>query len=360
MKKTITLLLAVMMCFGLMSCGKNNTENDANNTETYEIAMITGAGSINDKSINQKTWEGIIAYADVNKLTCKYYDPAAQTSEARLEAIQSAIEKGAKILITPGNEFADAVYEAQDLYPEADFVLIDGEAHDSTGSDYKTSQNTTCVLFAEEEAGYLAGYAAVKDGYTKLGFIGGEDVPAIIRYGYGFVQGANDAAVEKGIYIEMKYKYSGVSDASTEIQATAASWYGEGTEVIFGCGGKLAEAVISAAKMAGTKAIGMDIDPSATDGIVVTSAMKEVGTAVQMILEKYYDEKFPGALTTTLTAADNAVGLPIGSSQFRTFTASEYESVYDKLAKGYITIPRDTDVASADLLTLTNVRVSIR
>jgi basic membrane protein A and related proteins len=304
--------------------------------------------------------EGITAYADDNKLTSKYYDPTAQTSEARLEAIQSAIQNGAKIIVTPGNEFSDAVYEAQDLYPEANFILIDGEAHDSTGSDYKTSQNTTCILFAEEEAGYLAGYSAVKDGYTKLGFIGGEAVPAIIRYGYGFVQGANDAAVEKGIYVEMKYKYAGVSDASSEVQAIAATWYGEGTEVIFGCGGKLTESVISAAKTAGTKAIGTDKDPSDTDSVVVTSAMKEVGTAVQMILEKYYDEKFPGALTTTLTAADNAVGLPIETSRFRTFTAREYENVYEKLAKDYITIPRDTDVASADLITLTNVMVSIR
>ena len=190
MKKFLVILLALVMVLSTAACGGKTTDKTAE-TKTYDIAMITDIGSIDDKSFNQGTWEGIVAYADKNKITHKYYKPTEQTTDAYLAAIQLAVEGGAKVVVTPGYLFEEPVFKAQDLYPDVKFILIDGNPHNADYSVYKTADNAVGIVFAEEQSGYLAGYAAVKDGYTKLGFMGGMAVPAVVRYGYGFAQGAD-------------------------------------------------------------------------------------------------------------------------------------------------------------------------
>ena len=202
------------------------------------IAMITDIGSIDDKSFNQGTWEGIVAYAEEHGITHKYYKPTEQTTDAYLAAIQLAVEGGAKIIVTPGFLFEEPIFIAQDLYEDVHFILIDGNPHNADYTEFRTNDNTVGIVYAEEQSGYLAGYAAVKDGYTKLGFMGGMAVPAVVRFGYGFAQGAEAAAEELGIdSIELKYHYTGNFDATPETQTLATSWYAEGVEVIFACGG---------------------------------------------------------------------------------------------------------------------------
>jgi basic membrane protein A len=145
------------------------------------------------------TWEGVVAFAEENGKTHKYYKPTEQSTDAYLAAIQLAVEGGAKIIVTPGFLFEEPIYLAQDLYEDVYFVLIDGNPHNADSTEFRTEENAVGILFAEEQSGYLAGYAAVKDGYTKLGFMGGMAVPAVVRFGYGFVQGAEAAAAELGI-----------------------------------------------------------------------------------------------------------------------------------------------------------------
>ncbi|MBE6034192.1 MAG: BMP family ABC transporter substrate-binding protein [Clostridiales bacterium] len=363
MKKFLAIVLALVLVLGLVACGEKETPE--NKTEdTYEIAMITDVGEIDDKSFNQGTWEGIKAYAEENKITHKYYKPTEESVDAYLAAIQLAVEGGAKIVVTPGYLFETPIYKAQELYKDVHFILIDGNPNDGdystdAGPTYRTDDNTVGIVFAEEQAGYLAGYAAVMDGYTKLGFMGGMAVPAVIRFGYGFAQGADAAAKELGLdNVDLKYHYTGGFIATPEAQTLASSWYADGTEVIFACGGKVGDSVMKAAEASKGKVIGVDVDQSKDSDTVITSAMKGLAPAVQSALADYYADKFPGGQSLTLGAAQDGVKLPMETSKFETFTKDDYDAVYDQLVKGTITLKKD-DVKSVDQLGLSKVKVRV-
>ncbi len=366
MKKFLAIVLALVLVLGLVACGDKKEAAKDNTKETYEIAMITDVGEIDDKSFNQGTWEGIKAYAEKNNISHKYYKPTEQTEDAYLAAIQLAVKGGAKIVVTPGYLFEVPIYRAQEMYPEVHFVLIDGYPNDGTkdangNTTAAPAKNSVGIKFAEEQSGYLAGYAAVIDGYTKLGFMGGMAVPAVVRYGYGFAQGADAAAKELGLAagsIEMKYNYTGGFDATPEVQTLASSWYSDGTEVIFGCGGKVGNAVMAAAESAKGKVIGVDVDQSSESDTVITSAMKGLAASVQSMLSDYYGDKFPGAQSLTLGAAEDGVQLPMDTSKFNTFTKDDYDAVYKQLASGEIKLQKD-DVKSADQLGLSYVKVQV-
>jgi basic membrane protein A len=358
MKKLLVILLAFVMVLGLAACGG---EEPAEEPEAgSEIAMITDLGSIDDKSFNQGTWEGIVAYAEENGITHKYYKPTEQSTDAYLAAIQLAVEGGAKVIVTPGFLFEEPIFLAQDLYPEVTFILIDGNPHNTDYSVYHTASNTVGIVFAEEEVGYLAGYAAVKDGYTKLGYMGGMAVPAVIRYGYGFVQGAEAAAAEMGITsLDLKYFYTGNFDATPENQTQAASWYAEGVEVIFAAGGLVGNSVMSAAEAAGKAVIGVDVDQSAESDTVIVSAMKGLATSVWDNLDAYYNGTFPGGEGLVYGASNDGVSLSMDSAKFTTFSQADYDALFAKLADGSVSIKNDTDAALPTDLGLSIVKITL-
>lgn len=360
MKKIFALLLAVVMVFGLTACGGGAAPEETTTPETFEIAMITDIGSIDDKSFNQGTWEGIVAYAEENGITHKYYKPTEQSTDAYLAAIQLAVEGGAKVIVTPGFLFEEPIFIAQDMYPEVSFILIDGNPHNADYTEFRTNENAVGIVFAEEQSGYLAGYAAVKDGYTKLGFMGGMAVPAVVRYGYGFAQGAEAAAVEMGLAsVDLKYHYTGNFDATPENQTQAASWYAEGTEVIFAAGGLVGNSVMSAAEAAGKLVIGVDVDQSPESDTVISSAMKGLAAAVQSALDAYYNGSFPGGEALVYGADKDGVKLPMDASKFNTFSQADYDKVFGDLASGSIALKKDTDAASAAELGLSIVKVTV-
>jgi len=355
MKKMVAIVLVLVLVLSLAACGGGAPAEPT----TYDIAMITDVGTIDDKSFNQGTWEGVVAYAEENGITHKYYKPTEQSTDAYLAAIQLAVEGGAKIVVTPGFLFEEPIYLAQELYPEVNFILIDGNPHNADYSDFRTDANTVGIVFAEEQSGYLAGYAAVKDGFTKLGFMGGMAVPAVVRFGYGFVQGAEAAAKEMGIAsIDLKYHYTGGFDATPEVQTLASSWYAEGTEVIFACGGAVGFSVMSAAEAADAKVIGVDVDQSGESDTVITSAMKGLAAAVQKELAAYYAEEFPGGEALVLGADADGVALPMDTSKFTTFSQADYDAVYATLVDGSVVLKKDSDVDSAMKLGTTIVKVT--
>jgi basic membrane protein A and related proteins len=357
MKKVLSLLLSSILIFGLATLTGCSSKDSG--TSTYDIAMITDIGTIDDKSFNQGTWEGIVSYAEKNKITHKYYKPTEQSTDAYLAAIQLAVQGGAKVIVTPGFLFDEPIYKAQDLYPNVKFILIDGTPHNADFTDFKTGTNTVGITFAEEQSGYLAGYAAVKDGYTKLGFMGGMALPAVMRFGYGFVQGAEAAAKEMGISnIDLKYHYTGDFLATPETQTLAASWYADGTQVIFGCGGAVGNSVMSAADAAKAKVIGVDVDQSSESATVITSAMKGLAVAVQSTLDQYYASKFPGGQNLVYGADKDGVQLPMSTSKFTKFTQAEYDAVYAKLKAGEIKILKDTDVTDVSQIPVSIVKVT--
>lgn len=351
MKKLIALLLAVVMVACVFAgCGNN---------KAAEIYMITDKGDINDKSFNQGTWEGIEAWAKKNDVGCAYLKPADATDAEYVNSIEQAINAGAKVIVTPGFLFEVPIYTVQEKYPDVKFILIDGNPHSADYADYKTASNTVGITFQEEQVGYLAGYAAVMDGHTKLGFMGGQAVPAVIRYGYGYVQGANAAAAEKGITVEMMYTNTDGFAATPEAQAMAASWYQGGTEIIFGCGGSLGNSVFAAAQAENGLSIGVDVDQSAESATIVTSAMKGLASAVGQMLDAYKAGSFPGGQNLVMGAKDNAVSLAMDTAKFTTFDQAAYDALFAKLASGEVTLKVDTDAESADKLDTPNCTVTV-
>ena len=321
---------------------------------TYEIALVTDVGNIDDKSFNEGTWNGVKAYAEANGKTYNYYRPSEDSTEARVETIKSAIEKGAKVVVCPGYLFEDAIFDVQGQFPDVQFLLIDGEPHSADYSVFETTSNTHCILYQEEQAGYFAGYAAVKDGYSKLGFLGGMAVPAVVRFGYGFVQGVNDAALELGIEkdIDVKYWYSDVFWPLPEIKTKMSAWFTEGTEIVFACGGGIYLSAQAAAEEAGTKLIGVDVDQAGESELIITSAMKELANSVVLSLTKLYENggSWPAdyaGQTAVLGAADSCVGLPTdaGSWRFDSFTLDEYLALFDAVKAGTVAISNAIDEA---------------
>ncbi len=314
---------------------ENNNNNNANNNkpEGYELALVTDVGTIDDKSFNQGAWEGLSKYATEKNKTHKYYQPAEATTAAYIDTIALAVKGGAKLIVCPGYKFSEAVFEAQTTYPDVKFIILDSQPE--KGEDKTIKDNVYAVYYAEHQAGFLAGYAAVKDGYTKLGFMGGMAVPAVKHYGYGFVLGAETAAKEMGIdKIDMKYHYTGGFAATPEAKTTAASWYQSGTQVIFGCGGAVGNSVMAAAQDNNGKVIGVDVDQSNESATVITSAMKELNKSVYDAIALFYEGKFPGGKIVTLDVKTEGVGLPLKTSKFQKFTEADYGAVYAKLVSG--------------------------
>lgn len=346
MKNKLALFLALVLVLSVFAgCG---SKDGINTDGTYELALITDVGDIDDESFNQACWEAVVEYAEANTIDYAYYRPSEDADQARIESIESAIAKGAETIVCPGYLFETAVYDMQDAHPDVNFILIDGEPHDADYADYSTSSNVYCILYQEEQAGYLAGYAAVKDGYTKLGFCGGVDVPAVIRYGYGFVLGADDAAAEMGIEVDINYYYCGSFGPSDDLQTKMSSWYTSGTEVVFACGGALYLSVVAAADAANAKVIGVDVDQASVSDTIITSAMKQLKNSTILALTALYDNDgtWPAAysgVTANLGAADDCVGLPVEDDSWRlnTFTVAEYEALFDKLVSGEIVVSND-------------------
>lgn len=356
MKKVlgIVLILALVIvgAFAITGCKK---------ADTYEIALITDVGNIDDMSFNQGTWEGVKAFAEEKDITYKYYRPSEDTNDARVTTIEQAITAGAKVVVCPGYLFETAIFDVQDQYPEVKFILLDGTpnngAYDATRVE-KTAENTTCILYKEEQAGYLAGYAAVMEGYRSLGFIGGMAVPAVVRYGYGFVEGADDAAAELGLVanaVSVKFDYAGSFGPSAELQTKMDSWYKDGVEVIFSCGGGICSSVFSAAADNNAKSIGVDVDQSNLSDTVITSAMKGLAVSVQAVLEGIYSETptFAGGETTVMGAAEDAVGLPTATWSMTEFTEAEYTALFEDLADGTITV--NNQIAAVPTPSLVNL-----
>lgn len=372
MKKFLVLLLAALMVFAFAACGGGGGEEPAadsgdaaavsfddidDNCEsadgTYQIAMVTDVGQLKDGSFNQFTWNGCKMYAYENDKTYKYYQPANganATDEDRIKAMTDACDAGAEVIVTPGFMQQTALEAVAPKYPEVQFIFIDGW---DLGLD-----NVLGVSYQEEQAGYLAGYATVMEGYTKLGFSGGGGGtnPACCRYGYGFAQGANDAAGEKGEKIEMRYswEYGSQFSASDDLQAMLAGWYNAGTEAIFVCGGTMFNSGAAAAEAADGAIIGVDVDQSKDSDAVITSACKGLAQSVQISLGNFYDSGLQkGALV--LGAADDAVGLPVDTWSLQNWSVDEYNALFEKIKAGEVTISNDETVSDPSTAGLDNI-----
>ena len=317
----------------------------------YQVAFVTDVGQLKDKSFNQGTYDGVKLYAANNGKSYKYYQPAngnEATDEDRVAAFTLACDNGAEIVVAAGFLQAAALEVAAKAYPDVHFVFIDGWA--------MGLENVAAIAFQEHQSGYLAGYAAVMEGYTKLGFTGGGGGTnaACQRFGYGFLQGVEAAAAELNIEAEVKYSwaYGASFSASNELLAMATGWYQTGTDVIFCCGGSMFSSVVAAASAEDCAVIGVDVDQSFESPTVITSAMKGLADATQWALAKHFAGEWADIsdVGTSLGAADNAVGLPTATWSLENWSVADYEAMFAKIVAGeleisdeLITVPESTD-----------------
>ncbi len=393
MKRTIALLLALVMVFALCACGNKEEAKPSDNAaeSEYRVAMITDYGDITDQSFNQTTYEACKAFCEENSIDFTYYKPAGDNTPDRIAMVEKAVDEGYNVIVMPGFAFAGTISGTQDQYPDVKFIALDVSEYDITSSFYKTdangnvtdelldpnnephiASNVYSAVYQEELCGYMAGYAAVKLGYTKLGFLGGMAVPAVQRYGYGFVQGCDAAAAELNTTVDVKYAYGNQFFGDADITAAMDTWYGSGTEVVFACGGGIYTSAVDAAKkVEGAKVIGVDVDQagviadySETEGMTVTSAMKGLAPTVktmltETILNNNWD-KYAGKVETLgLVSGDdpeaNYVQIPMESTQWADgkFTQDDYKALVKAMFDG--TVKVSSDISAMPATTAANV-----
>lgn len=384
MKKSALLLLSASL-LTLVACGDNG------NDDALKIALVTDSGTLNDHNFNQTSWEAVNDWAVANgggtvknnivsngSIHTMYYQPTSSSAEfttaERVAAVEAAVEWGAKFVVLPGYLFQPVVKQVQERYKDVCFLALDCVNQDSDNdyTEYKLEANVSMTQYQEEQAGFLAGYGAVKDGLTKLGFIGGMAVPAVQRYGYGYVQGAEKAATELGLAdgaVKMDYYYAGAFASTTEATEFATSWYNNGTETIFACGGAVYNSVTTGLSQAtnkdGKSWIGVDtnqhadtsIQPAGTREKLLTSAMKGLGTSIKEALTSWKDNenKFDAkhsAKIQTLGINQDAVALPTeattgdkGCWGFKKWTEADYAKLVADMKAGTVTVSNDTSKA---------------
>ena len=405
MKKILALLLAVVMVLSLVACATTEKPDDkapadttpADNTpaeqpeetpaeqpeqpeETpaeqpeeapaesdYAVAMITDYGDITDQSFNQTTYEACKEFCEANGVKFNYFKPAGDNTADRVAMIEKAIDEGYNVVVMPGYAFGEAIKETAESNSDTTFIALDVGAGD-LGEDYVVPANLYCAVYQEELCGYMAGYAAVKLGYTKLGFLGGMAVPAVVRYGYGYVQGVDAAAKELDITVDLKYAYGNQFSGDADITAAMDTWYQGGTEIVFACGGGIYTSAAEAAAKVGGKVIGVDVDQkgiidgSYGEGMTVTSAMKGLAPTVKHLLSEVLAGNFAnyGGKIDTLglvsaNPEENYVQIPTASTQFEDgkFTADDYAALVSAMFDGTVTVSNDITAMPA----VTNVNV---
>ena len=402
MKKLLAMLLVLAMISCLfVACANNDSETDApttaptdesktnestdnsdatepdDNNGDVKIAMITDYGDITDQSFNQTTYEACKEFCEANGLDFNYFKPSSDNDADRIAMVESAIDEGYNVIVMPGYAFANTIKATAETYSDVTFIALDVGDGDLNPTDengelideyYELPANAYSAVYQEELCGYMAGYAAVKLGYTKLGFLGGMAVPAVVRYGYGFVQGVDAAAKELDINVEMKYVYGGLFYGSADITAVMDTWYSQGTEVVFACGGGVYTSAAEAAAKVNGKLIGVDVDQSGIidgaygEGMTVTSAMKGLAPTVKYMLGEVLAGNFAnhgGKIETLgLVSGDdpeaNYVQIPMESTQWSdSFTQDDYKALVAGMFDGTIVVSNDTTAEPA----VTNVVV---
>ena len=323
-----------------------------------KVALTCDTGTIDDESFNQACWTAVSGYMGDD---CQYYIPEADASdEDRETMIRQAVNDGAEVIVCVGYLYGASLAWAAEQYPDVKFIAVDVTQGD-IGTD-EIPSNCYCITFKEEQAGYLAGYAIAKDGKTKLGFLGGMAVPAVIRYGYGFVQGADAAAQELGTNIDINYFYGGQFYGDANITSRMEGWYSNGTQVVFACGGGIYTSAVEAALKNNGYVIGVDVDQNyigangVADGTYaynpfITSAMKGLTEAVNTALADIDAGSWgdiAGSNGNFGLEDGDYIGLPTDADSwnFESFTTDEYEEVKGKIKSGEITVDNSSDDAT--------------
>lgn len=330
---------AFALCFALGGCGGQEEAIPEENVD-YEIALVTDDGLINDGGHSEVAWNAIVDFGGTNGISHKYYKAAEPTDSAFEEIIRTAINRGAGLVIIDNSSMQEVAYNMQKEYPEISFAMTESEPYDENG-DIRVDKNTVAVAFDSGQAGFLAGYTAVNEGFASVGFIGQSESDEIKGFGYGFVKGANRAAKERCSTVSMKYLYCDDSMDSEAVSKMAADMYDDGVECIFAAGGNIQDPVIEAADLHDGKVIGSITDQSSKSERVITSATYDISGAVKKLLKEYKSGEFPGGEIIRYNAFNKGIGLEVRNNRLDKLTQRQYDIVYGMLAGGDIKIRTD-------------------
>ena len=352
-KRLLAVLVAAVTAVSLLACGGGSSSGgsgsadagsgDAAEASDMKVAMVTDYGDITDQSFNQTTYEACKAFAEANKVDFTYYKPEGDSTADRVAMIDKAVADGYNVLVLPGYAFAEAIVESAETYTDTKFIALDVSEYDlctAAGTDTYSQENVYSKM-----------------GYKKLGFLGGMAVPAVIRYGYGFVAGANDAAKEMGLTdVQINYAYGNQFYGDADITAAMDTWYKGGTEVVFACGGGIYTSAAEAAAKENGKFIGVDVDQKALvdgqygEGMTITSAMKGLGATVNTLLTAIMNgewDSYKGQIQSLgIVSGDdptlNYVQIPMETTVWNDgFTQDDYKALVKGLADGSVTVTVD-------------------
>jgi basic membrane protein A len=357
MKKTLALVLVLVMAVSIFAgCAKTETQEPVDEqpttTEKVKVGMVTDSGTIDDKSFNQGTWEGILQYKnDKGTIEEKYLQPTGEQPTDYINAINDLVDTGYEIIVTPGFKFETAINEAASEHTNTAFILIDGQPHNGDGNFVK-HDNVVSVYFNEHEAGFLAGVASALSTKTgKLGFIGGMEIPPVQRFGWGFKAGVAYANETYGTTAEIvDYIYQGTFNDVAGGQTLAAGMYNKGIDIIFHAAGGVGVGVFNEAKQRAEKGesvyvVGVDVDQyeegkiSNGSSVTLTSAIKRIDVAAYTYIDAKINGTFPGGEVITLTMAENGVGLPQENPNLTDDVKAKVEEARQAVLSGSVTVP---------------------
>ena len=355
MKKILTIVVSVLLiAASAFAAGKKKDSKKSN----LRVGMVTDSGTIDDKSFNQGTWEGILRAQKDMGIKTKYLKPAGTTEADYLKEIGNLADAGYQMIICPGFKFETAVYAAQKKYPNVLFVLLDGKPHTADYSTFETAKNTVAVSWLEQESGFVAGVAAavqIKEG--KFGFIGGMEIPAVQKFNWGWQQGIAYANANYGTKISIDAEnvvYQGTFSDVAAGQQLAASMYDKGVKVVFAAAGGVGVGVINEAKTRRSTGkdvwmVGVDVDQY-NDGIyakgksaVLTSAQKFLDRASYDMIEAQLAGKFPGGQELELSAANDGIGIPVKNPNLSADAQKKADEVLALIKSGKIKVAASAD-----------------
>jgi basic membrane protein A len=327
--------------------------------------MVTDSGTIDDKSFNQGTWEGIQKYQkDKGTIDSKYLKPSGEQETDYTNAINDLVDAGHKIIVTPGYKFETAINKAADDHKDTTFILLDGSTHTADKADFVKHDNVVCVFFNEHEAGFLAGISAALQTKTgKLGFIGGMEIPAVQRYGWGFKAGIAYATKNLGAKAEIadaNYIYQGTFNDVAGGKNLAAGMYNKGVDIIFAAAGGTGVGVFNEAKERAEKGqsvfvVGVDTDQyemgkiKSGKSVTLTSAMKRVDNAAYAYIDAKLNNKFPGGQIITLSLKDKGVDLPSQNPNLTDDTMKKVNQAKQDVISGKVTVPNTKETLATFL-----------
>ena len=335
-KKGLGIIITVALMAGILSgCGEQKEVTE--NVVLLELAATSDYTAATVKKTTER-------YASENGLLYKSHPLKSSTTEEVEAEVKLAAEAGADVIVCSGTAFEIPIYQLQGQYKNMKFIIVDGAPRKEEGKKFSVRKNTEAIMYAEEQGGFLAGYAAVKDGYKELGFIGGIPDENVVCYGSGFVQGANYAAEEMGLdkdKISVRFTYLGTNEMSPALMEMAGQWYDDGVEVIFASGGTIGTAIMKAAEQKGGKVIGVDCDQSSESDSVIVSVVKQIDNALYGTLASVYNDEFKGKKAEEMNVADGGIALSMEKAKFNSFTQQDYATIIDKMSGKDLKISKD-------------------